>query len=159
MILLQIEQSICFNMFFFSLKLCLTDFNNIGFEIKIIKCWHFFLIKLHRSDELYKHYKEFTTKVMIMGPFNSQISLAHCLDTQWEWALCFRISISSGELLFLLLSFSILANTDEKHLFQIYLSRLIFTHSHRNDYKLSVFSQTLDSFFAAFLRVISSLIV
>ena len=82
MVLFKREQSIYFNMFFFSLMLFLIDFNNNGFEIKTVQFWHFLLIKVHRSGELYKHYKEFTTEIMIMGPFNSQILLAACLDTQ-----------------------------------------------------------------------------
>jgi hypothetical protein len=62
--------------------LFLIDFNNNGFEIKTVQFWHFLLIKVHRSDGLYKHDKEFTSKIMIMGAFNSQICLATCLDTQ-----------------------------------------------------------------------------
>lgn len=55
---------------------------------------------------------------MIMEPFNSQIYLADCLDTQLKSALCIRISITSRELLF--------------------WSLPIFPHSH-NDSKLSFF--------------------
>lgn len=69
-------------MFFFSLKLFLVDFNKTGFEIKTIKCWYFLLLKTYKSVALYKHSKEFTTEVMIMEPFNSQIYFVDCLGTQ-----------------------------------------------------------------------------
>lgn len=109
-------------MFFFSLKLFLADFSRPGFEIKTIKYWHFLLIKAYRAVELYKHYKEFTTEVTIMKPFNSKMPrrlLRHSV----------RINIRMSLI--------------QSNLFLLFIFRVL--SSRYNDCKLSPFPEALGS--------------